>query len=198
MSQRYLWGLAAAFVVQVALLGWMIADRAMLLRNGQEIRLAVVPVDPRDLFLGDYVILNYDISRIHSGRVAGDNQFFHGETIYVTIAEAEPGDWQATAITHEPPADGVYLRGTIARIADVEPEPGSDCADGLAGLGGCVGIDVEYNLERFYVPEGTGRAIEDMRNDQRVSVDVAVGADGRAALKRLLVDGEVRYDEPLI
>ena len=42
-----------------------------------------------------------------------------------------------------------------------------------------------------------GAAFETLRNDQRVSVDAAVGNDGRAALKRLLVDGEPRYQEGL-
>ena len=41
------------------------------------------------------------------------------------------------------------------------------------------------------MPEGTGRELEKLRNDQKVSVDVAVAERGRAALKRLLVDGEV-------
>jgi uncharacterized membrane-anchored protein len=69
MSGRYRTGLIAAFIVQVLLLGWIIADRALLIENGREIRLAVIPIDPRDLFLGDYVTLRYDISRVHAGSV---------------------------------------------------------------------------------------------------------------------------------
>ena len=37
----------------------MVYQRAEILRNGQEVRLEIVPVDPRDLFRGDYVILDY-------------------------------------------------------------------------------------------------------------------------------------------
>lgn len=195
MSPRYRYGLVAAFAVQVALLGWMIWDRAMLIQNGREIRLAVVPVDPRDLFLGDYVVLSYGISRIDSGQVAGDNEFFLGDAVYVTIADEGAGNWRATALAHKQPDDGVFLKGTIERVASIDSGPDGDCT---GTVGGCFGYDINYNLERFYVPEGTGREIENMRNDQRVSVDVAVASDGRAALKRLLVDGEVRYDEPLI
>ena len=46
-------GLFLAFLLQAGLLAWMLADRVMLLKNGREIRLQVVPVDPRDLFRGD-------------------------------------------------------------------------------------------------------------------------------------------------
>ena len=189
MRARYRWGLVAAFIVQVALLGWMIADRAMLLQNGREIRLAVVPVDPRDLFRGDYVILSYDISRIESPEVDSDPEINWGDTVYVTIEEGADG-WQATALNRQRPEGGTFLRGTIT---DVTGEQGGDCPPIL----GCRTYTVDYNLEQFFVPEGTGREIENLRNDQRVSVDVALAGDGRAALKRLLVDGEVRFEEGL-
>ena len=35
------------------------------------IRLAVIPVDPRDFFRGDYVILSYGISRLDAGALEG-------------------------------------------------------------------------------------------------------------------------------
>lgn len=187
MSARYRWGIAAAFVLQVTLLGWMIADRAMLLQNGREIRLDVIPVDPRDLLRGDYVILTYEISRFDAPPVTVSEYLNWGDRVYVTIAEGE-GGWEAVAIGSERPV-GTFLQGTIERVSGFS---GADCGDF-----GCKTYSVEYNLERFFVPEGTGRELETLRNEQRVSVDVAVADDGRAALKRLLVDGEVRFEEPL-
>ena len=97
MKARYRWGLVAAFILQVALIGWMIADRVLLLQNGREIRLSAVPVDPRDLIRGHYVILSYDISRIDNRTVDGDPDIGWGDTVYVTIAEGA-GGWRATAI----------------------------------------------------------------------------------------------------
>lgn len=189
MTGRYRYGLVAAFVLQVALLGWMIADRALLLINGREIRLAVIPVDPRDLFRGDYVILSYDISRIESPEVPTEAAINWGDTVYVTIEDGADG-WRATAISPVQPNGGTFLRGTATSISS---ESGGDCPP----IVGCMTYLVDYNLEQFFVPEGTGREIENLRNDQRVSVDVALADDGRAALKRLLVDGAVRFEEGL-
>ena len=63
-QRRNLWlAIAAVAVGQALVLGWMIWDRTSLLANGREVVLDVVPVDPRSLFRGDYVILGYDISR---------------------------------------------------------------------------------------------------------------------------------------
>ena len=47
------------------------------------------------------------------------------------------------------------------------------------------------------MPEGEGRNIENLRNDSRINVIAAVDGDGRAAIKKLLVDGAERYQEPL-
>ena len=56
-------GLAVASL-QTAALGSMVWDRIQLLKNGREIVLPIVPVDPRSLFRGDYVILSYDAQRV--------------------------------------------------------------------------------------------------------------------------------------
>jgi uncharacterized membrane-anchored protein len=186
-SGLFRWGLVAAFVLQTALLAWMIVDRALLLSHGREVRLQVVPVDPRDLLRGDYVTLAYPISRLRTDEVGGDDDLYFQDAIYVALGEGPEG-WEATAIVHEPPSDGVFLKGTVEDAYDRD-----DCKVSTP----CREVRVNYNLEQFFVPEGAGRDLEALRNDQRVSVDVAVADNGRAALKRLLVDGEVRYEETL-
>jgi uncharacterized membrane-anchored protein len=186
MSARWFrWGLLAAFLLQTALLAWLIVNRALLLENGKEIRLAVVPVDPRDFLRGDYVVLSYDISRLTTDEVEGDDDFAYYETIYVSLQEA-PAGWAATSLHRDEPTNGVYLRGTVENAFT---------RDTCKIASPCEELQIVYDIERFFVPEGKGRELETLRNDQRMSVDVAVAGDGRAALKRLLVDGEVRYEE---
>ena len=184
----------AAFVLQALLLFWMIGDRALLLARGTEIRLAVVPVDPRDILRGDYVVLAYDISTLDAQALAGSDDFDWGDTIYVTVEKApDGGAWQAVSIDHEPPAGKLALKGTVSDVRDETtrvPEGAPECPD-------CKRYGVEYGLEQFFVPEGKGRELERLRNDQRMQVDVAVTDKGRAALKRLLVDGQPVYEDSL-
>ena len=47
------------------------------------------------------------------------------------------------------------------------------------------------------MPEGEGREIESARNQGKVSIVAAVTPSGRAAIKRLLLDGKPVYDEPM-
>ena len=93
-----------------------------------------------------------------------------------------------TRIAHARPASGTFLKGTVSDATDV-----TSCESGVTT---CRTYRVDYNLEKFFVPEGTGRALETLRNEQKISVDVAVADDGRTALKRLLVDGQPRFEEP--
>ena len=55
--------LAAALlaVAQIAFLSWMIAGRAAILRDGQEVLLKVEPIDPRDFLRRFYYVGSGDI-----------------------------------------------------------------------------------------------------------------------------------------
>jgi uncharacterized membrane-anchored protein len=183
---RFLLGVSAAFLIQAGLLAAMVVDRALLLSQGTEIRLPVVPVDPRDFLRGDYVILSYPISRIQSDRVEGSDVFTADQTIYVALVP-ENGSWRLGGVHAHKPGSGVFLKGNVESVR----QGGRECA------APCRIYEVTYNLEKFFVPEGQGVALEQLRADQRLEVDVAVAADGRAAIKRLLVDGAVRYDDTL-
>ena len=177
-------GLVAAFILQAALVAWLIVDRALLLARGQEVRLAVVPIDPRDLLRGDYVVLSYGISQLDSGKLEGEDTFGLNDTIFVSLRK-NGETWEAAALHHAAPAGGTFLKGVVT-----DTRSGSLCA------GECV-YRADYDIEKFFVPEGTGRDLEKLRNDQRLTVDVALGSGGRASLKRLMVDGQPRYEEKL-
>jgi len=56
---------------------------------------------------------------------------------------------------------------------------------------------VRYGLESFFVPQGEGRELEQARNQRKLSIVAAVAPSGRAAIKRLLLDGKPVYDEPM-
>ena len=106
----------------------------------------------------------------------------------MTLAKGDGATWKATAIAHAPPADGTWIAGAVTDVRT----GGQDCTEV------CKTYGVDYDIEKFFVPEGTGRELETLRNDQHLAVDIALASNGRAALKRLLVDGTPRYEEPLI
>jgi uncharacterized membrane-anchored protein len=66
----------------------------------------------------------------------------------------------------------------------------------MISRGGCDNVRVNYGIESYFVPEGEGRDIEAARNRRKVAIVAAVAPSGRAAIKRLLIDGKPAYDEP--
>lgn len=193
MSGRRWLMLAAAAVAaaQIGFLVSMIAGRAAVLRDGQEVVLQVEPVDPRDLLRGDYVTLAYNISRLpvdlFPERPAEGAQDEGGRTVFVRLKAGEDGIFQPVSARfgqrlESAPAEGeVDIRGTThARWA-----------------AGTQFVSVRYGIERFYVPEGEGRAIEADLSERAFRMKVAVARDGAAQIKSFH-DGETMlYAEPL-
>ncbi|MBY9051603.1 GDYXXLXY domain-containing protein, partial [Pseudomonas fluorescens] len=61
----------------------------------------------------------------------------------------------------------------------------------------CDKLTIKYGLESYFVPEGEGKTLEQARNQQKLLVVASVLPSGRAAIKRLLLDGKPVYEEPL-
>lgn len=159
---RWLVGLVALQVgFLLAWAGWHEGVRS----SGETVRLATRPVDPRDILRGDYMIMNYAIS----------------------VHEAE--EWARTGMTV-----AVVLKpeGELHVIDEVLAEaPGR--GDGRLWAWARVGrmwgevMQLNYGIERFFVPEGKGEP-----TFRVMEVDVAVSRAGRLQIVQVWLDGE-RY-----
>lgn len=184
-------GLVAALLS--AALGWMVWDRISLLKSGREIVLPVVPVDPRSLFRGDYVILGYAITQVPAPAVVAgvspnDGRRYGARPLYVTLEQDANGGWKAIATAPDHPgavpANQVVLQGRPDRWFWTNRTTGS--------------VRVRYGIESYFVPEGKGLELERLVRDKKIAARVAVDRKGRAAIKGLLVDGQPVYAEPLL
>jgi uncharacterized membrane-anchored protein len=178
----------AAVLIQIVLLAAMVIDRAQILRNGVEVTLQTRPVDPRDFLRGDYVVLGYDISVVSAGPLKDQPSAGWAEVVYVKLAPNRDGIHEAVSVHNEPvpvASPEALIRGRVVS--------GENCGQNRTA---CVKLGLRYNLEKYFVPEGEGRKLEDLRNQRKLTVVAAVLPSGRAAIKRLLVDGEPVYEEP--
>ena len=67
-----------------------IGIKEFTLKTGREIILETVPVDPRDLFRGDYVILSYGISTVSLNKKNNHTRDLKvGDNIYLTLVEKD-------------------------------------------------------------------------------------------------------------
>jgi uncharacterized membrane-anchored protein len=177
----------AAILLQCALLILMVADRMQILRDGREVTLQTQPIDPRDLLRGDYVTLGYGISQLPAGALAGQSAAERNPVVFVKLAPNADGLYEAVSVHAEPvpvTAQDVLIRGRVTYSC------------GSNGRTFCDRLTIRYGLESYFVPEGEGRKLELARNQQKLRVVAAVLPSGRAAIKRLLLDGEPVYEEP--
>ncbi|MGZ9720762.1 GDYXXLXY domain-containing protein [Rhizobium miluonense] len=192
VGARRLWTAAIIVaVLQTAVLAYMVGERAWGLRSGVEVILKTAPVDPRDLLRGDYVTLNYDISRVPVSTLVGGppKESLSNQVLSVRLKKQDDGYWgiaESSLGTLEPKPDTVILKSLPFDYVSY-----GDQADGKATM------FVNYGIERFYVPEGQGHDIESARNDRRVSIAARVSSDGAAHIRSLLLDGKPVYEEPL-
>ncbi len=183
-----LFGIAA--LVQVALVAFLVVDRVGILREGREVMLQTRPVDPRDFLRGDYVALGYDISTMPAGALKDQPSNGRQSMVFVKLAPNADGFYQAVSVHLEPVAVNapeVLIRGRVAS--------GATCGSDSRQF--CDRLQLRYGLERYFVPQGEGKELEAARNQRKVTVVAAVTPAGRAAIKRLLLDGKPVYDEPL-
>jgi uncharacterized membrane-anchored protein len=174
-------------LLQTAFLGYMIESRASILRNGVDVVLKTVPVDPRDLLRGDYVILAYDISTIPADKVTGGFPTEATDAQLSVRLEKQPdGFWGVGEASFGAlaPKEG----SVIARSAPFYFYPTPDSPQSS--------LNVDYGIERYYVPEGEGRVLEEARNTSALSVTARVDDNGRMQIRLIAIDGKPLYEEP--
>ncbi len=136
--------LAGAF--QIVCLIAMIAWAALPVMIGTEVLLKTRPVDPRDLFRGNYVALQYDISQIPKELMdASEKEISYsdrGTPVFVRLVSSGPGQpWIADKVSLKPFDSGVFLKGKLRYFPSEA-------------------LDIEYGLEAFYCPLEKAKQLE--------------------------------------
>ena len=175
---------ALVAISQLGVLGYIVVGRVAHLKNGREITLPIIPVDPRDLFKGDYVRLGYTVANLKRDALEGQPPG-RGQPAFVTIDQQSDGTWTVIRITARYP-DKLTASQAVLRAHHHS-----------GGAWDHWPLSARYGIERNYVPEGKGPALEQLARDKKLAANVALDRNGNAAIKGLSADGKIIYDEPL-
>ncbi len=148
----------------LAVICTIVTKQEFTLKTGREVLLKTVPVDPRDLLRGDYVILNYEVAQIPS------YYSYYGEnkTVYVILQTDKENVAHFVGITDKQPKN-LFLKGKTGKCQTIVP---------LWRNGRCV----SFGIESYFVKEGAGKDLErDLRNGALVKV--AIDKNGNAKVK---------------
>jgi len=157
----------------------------LLVLTGTDVMLKIQPVDPRDWLRGDYVTFQYDISRVPGYYFTTNGldqvELKINDIIYVELRD-HGGEWIASAFSKKPPTDGsVYIRGKVKNIRYASRINSTDEPKLINST-----ISIEYGIEQYFIPEGTGQGVSFVNKD--VVAQVTVDDHGNAVLKQVYVD----------
>jgi uncharacterized membrane-anchored protein len=126
-----------------------------IVSTGTEVILETRPVDPRDLFRGEYVILRYAIENDPLVNEAiSNNNLVTGDLLYVRLAtdDRHIASVSGTSVVVPDFSNGLWIKGEVSAGRVRFPD-----------------------IEQYFVPEGSGKPIEKMRSDVHVKVSILNG-----------------------
>jgi uncharacterized membrane-anchored protein len=104
-------GFLIIVLAQALLLVSIIGYRQYWVNNGTRILLKTAPVDPRDIFRGDYVRLGYGISTLDLDQLGAAGDFRRNEKIFVNLKPGVDGTYHPLAISRTMPAGKFFIQG---------------------------------------------------------------------------------------
>lgn len=152
--------IALLVLLQLGFLGLQSVRSESLLRNGVSVKLEIVPLDPRSLLQGDYIVLNYGIST--PPETAADELRARRQSKVKAVLS--------------PDENGVYEFNRLFRSGEALGDEEVVINGRFSGS-----LRIRYGIETYFVPEGTGA---DAERDARFAY-VRIGAGGDAMLEKL-------------
>jgi uncharacterized membrane-anchored protein len=149
----------AQLAVPLGMAGLAEADLAF----GEEIRLKAQPIDPLDVFRGNYVVLRYEISTLQLVRGVR-----RGDRLCADLFKSSAGTYGARFAYPDPPTDGKTICGRAR----------TDARDGTS-------VGIKYGIETYYASAERAREIESSIRRGQLYVVVDLDEDGSARIERL-------------
>ncbi|MBM4765210.1 GDYXXLXY domain-containing protein [Bacillus sp. B15-48] len=179
MSKRTKRLILACLVPVVILVGMTVTPLYTLL-NGDEVILRTIPVDPTDLFRGDYVSLKYEAEEIPSSLVEKEvrqklDTGMYNIEVYVSL-ELQDAVHVPTKVSLIKPDTDLYLKGRLSYIGPTW--------DGR--IEGKEVAFIRYSLDKYFVEDNTGLELEEASRNGKIHATVKV-KNGYAYLTDLTV-----------
>jgi uncharacterized membrane-anchored protein len=173
--RRYL--VLLAICIQIAIMASVVVKREALLATDNTVVLRTAPVDPRDPFRGDFVILDYEVNAVDvslANPLIAEEQGDVYRRVYASLKVDDSGLASVTKLDLSPPNDGLFLRGSVGGKFSWWPDVDS--------------VRVKYGVEKLFVEQGKGLEMEARVGErdewqQPMEVTLGVASDGTSGIK---------------
>jgi len=171
----------------VLLLGFIIS-KEFVFYTGNTITIETEPVDPRDFFRGDYVILSYPFSTIRGSEYKNIQESYikEGDSIYVSFNRVASDKYIPGDISLIKPNTGIFIKGKVSYVSE-EQGYQKDLLQNMLPSDIVKIIGVDYGIESFFVKEKTGNQFD---TSQKLWATIVVSKNGNAIIKSLAPDSD--------
>ncbi|MDO8649302.1 MAG: GDYXXLXY domain-containing protein [Candidatus Peregrinibacteria bacterium] len=155
-------------LLELAMVFGLFLPYVLHMRNGTVITLRTEPIDPMSIFRGQYVVLGYQAGADLPAKWEG------GQTVYAVL-EKKGDTFERVRFSEEFPTLG----------------PGEVCIRGQGQYRRLIFPDIA----QYFVEEGLGQELEQVRNARRLLVDVVVNPSCKAVIRGVRLGPEVPASE---
>ncbi len=162
---RWFW---LTLLIPVAILFSMTIQPLSAMLGGEQITLKTMPVDPKDLFYGDYVDLKLAIEEVDASIIEPslvqkikEDSSYSDIPVYVSL-KPKGNLFEAVKVSESTPADSPYLKGKLRSHKPFVINSSKKM------------FMIDYQMDRYYVEEGAGKELEEMSRQGGVHVEVKV------------------------
>ena len=144
--------------------------------TGKPAILAIVPLDLRSLFSGNYIHLDYDITNLDERVIDGTLNLRTGAVVYVHLTE-HSGVFRAQYVTAKAPEKGPFIRGRVRHFYREDQT---------------ISLSIHYGIEAYFFPKEKALAIEEKFRDGQQDdsalayAQVRIASSGKAALENII------------
>jgi len=161
--------------VLIILLLVQLLPYVLTIQFGETVILKAELYDPRDVFRGDYIALNFEQERVVLDSIelsVTKLQSLYDEKLYATIVKRE-GDWVVVDLSEEKPEKGVFIDCTIDYIEE------------HAGL-----LHLDFGVERYYIEANTGKALEEAGQEDLLMAQMKVWRGDMVMTDLIIMSGQ--------
>lgn len=147
-------------LVQILILIGIYANYRYFLSKANEIKVLACGYDPRDIFMGNYVMLNYDFSNIGYKNI---DTFKKGDEIYVYLNfNPEEGIFRPIKLSKSKSEDGIFLSGIYNGHKTIK-----------------------FGIEKYYTSQKNSSELEKKLINNCLIANLAIDNNGKALIKSL-------------
>ncbi len=169
-----------SIIIPIVILLGMTVLPLITIVSGEEIILQTRPVDPRDIFRGDYVVLSYEIEEIDMDKVEEDladrimnSSFSQNNKLYVILKEENGVHIVDKVVEKEPTSATSYIEGEYIYFRNKNEKTDEDAK-----------LMMSYKIDKYFVPENTGVKLEEAARKGELMAKVKISR-GYAILREI-------------